>query len=248
MDGNSTPVTRAADMAAGCGILVVNSAGNEGGSSWHFIGAPADGDSVFSIGAVDGSGFYAGFSSVGPTYDGRMKPDVVAQGSGTTVVAGWGGVVQGSGTSFSSPVTAGALACLCQSAPSYTADQIRTIVRNTASQATNPDYQYGYGIPNMLNAFTMTGVPDSKSRLAEGYTLYPNPFQNDAMLQKTQGVSETSLIEILSITGAVIDSKSTELQGGAAVQLEALNGMTPGIYFIRITTEKSQQVLRAVKI
>ena len=86
MDGNTTPVTIGADMAVSKGMIVVNSAGNSGGSFWQYIGAPADGDSVFSIGAVDGLGNYAYFSSTGPTYDGRMKPNVVAQGQGSTII------------------------------------------------------------------------------------------------------------------------------------------------------------------
>ncbi|MBM3436273.1 MAG: hypothetical protein FJY07_08685, partial [Bacteroidetes bacterium] len=86
MDGNTTPVTKGADVAASKGMVVVNSAGNSGGSSWQYIGAPADGDSVFSIGAVDDMGNYAGFSSTGPTYDGRVKPNVVAQGQGCAII------------------------------------------------------------------------------------------------------------------------------------------------------------------
>ena len=118
MDGNTTPVTIGADMAVSKGMIVVNSAGNSGGSFWQYIGAPADGDSVFSIGAVDGSGNYAGFSSTGPTFDGRMKPNVVAQGQGSTIIDPWtGSVSYGSGTSFSSPITAGMIACLWQANP-----------------------------------------------------------------------------------------------------------------------------------
>jgi hypothetical protein len=91
MDGNTTVITRGADMAASKGILVVNSAGNSGGGSWQYIGAPADGDSVFSIGAVDPSGYYAYFSSTGPTYDGRIKPTVAGQGwVNAAVVTPWG--------------------------------------------------------------------------------------------------------------------------------------------------------------
>ncbi len=118
LDGNTAPATMAADLAASKGILVVNSAGNEGNNSWMYVNAPADGDSVFSIGAVDASGNYASFSSIGPTYDGRIRPNVVAQGQSSAIISSFSGnVVTGSGTSFSSPITAGMVACLWQAHP-----------------------------------------------------------------------------------------------------------------------------------
>jgi serine protease AprX len=160
MDGNSTPITTAADLAASKGMLVVNSSGNDGNSSWHYIGAPADGDSVFSIGAVTASGNYASFSSVGPTYDGRIKPNVVAQGSASAVInPNTGNVTTGSGTSFSSPITAGMVACLWQAHPNKRNMEIMEAIQQTASLATNPNYQLGYGIPNYFNAHTLLNVP-----------------------------------------------------------------------------------------
>jgi hypothetical protein len=248
MDGNTTPVTRAADLATSRGILVVNSAGNEGGSSWQYIGAPADGDSVFSIGAVDAFGNYALFSSTGPTYDGRTKPDVTAQGQGTTVIAGWGGVVQGSGTSFSSPVTAGALACLIQSQPSFSAEQIRNAVRNTASRAANPDSLYGWGIPNLMNARTFLSTTDSGPVPHEQFTLFPVPFTGTPTLTNNLKVSSTARVEILSVTGELIGSKVIGFQALASIGLNEFAGFPSGIYFLRISTGTSRQVIRAVKI
>jgi hypothetical protein len=153
MDGNTAPITIGADIAASKGILVTNSAGNSGNDSWHYIGAPADGDSVFSIGSVNGSGVYTYFSSTGPTYDGRIKPNVVAKGQGTTIVNPWNGsIYTGNGTSFSSPVTAGMVACLWQANPGKTNIEIMEAVQQSASQANNPDSLLGYGIPNYMQA------------------------------------------------------------------------------------------------
>ncbi len=160
MDGNTTPITIAADLAASKGILVVNSAGNSGSSSWHYIGAPADGDSVFSIGAVNSSGVYASFSSTGPTYDGRIKPNVVAQGQGSTIISAYSGnVISGNGTSFSSPITAGMVASLWQAHPDKKNTEIMEAIQQSATQALNPDSLLGFGIPDYFAAHTLLSVP-----------------------------------------------------------------------------------------
>jgi hypothetical protein len=248
MDGNTAPCTRAADLATSRGILVVNSAGNDGGSSWQYIGSPADGDSVFSIGAVDASGIYASFSSTGPTSDGRIKPDVTAQGYGTTVIGGWGGVGQGSGTSFSSPVTAGGLACLWQSVPAFSANQIRDAVRNTASMALAPNEQYGWGIPNLMNARTFLSSPGASPVAEEPFALFPIPFSTSPILKRSQKAPESITVETLSVTGQVLSTKEFSFRESSAISFNELNSMPSGIYFLKISTARGSQVIRAVKI
>jgi len=153
MDGNTTPITIGADLAASKGILVVNSAGNSGNDAWMYIGAPADGDSVFSIGAVNSLGSYVSFSSKGPTYDGRVKPNVVAQGSSSAIISPYtGNVSTGSGTSFASPITAGMVACLWQAHPGRKNTEIMAAIEQSGSQANNPDDLMGYGIPDYFAA------------------------------------------------------------------------------------------------
>ena len=152
MNGNTTVVTRGADLAAKKGILVVNSAGNEGNSSWKFIAAPADGDSVLTIGAVNNSGIIASFSSFGPTSDGQIKPDVVSVGSGTALSNTSGNVSSGSGTSFSCPNMAGLATCLWQLFPEFNNWKIITTLRQSADRFATPHPQYGYGLPNMKKA------------------------------------------------------------------------------------------------
>ena len=248
MDGKTTPITRAAELAASRGIIVVNSAGNEGGSPWQYIAAPADGDSVLTLGAVDAQGIYASFSSTGPTADGRIKPDVVAEGSGTAIIDQGGGVSSGYGTSFSCPIMAGAMACLLQSAPSFSAEQLRNAVRNTASRASTPDSLLGYGIPNMVNARLMLSGKTIISPEHETFSLSPVPFSSVTWLKSPLNLSEIIHVEILSITGQVIHTSNLNMNVTSSIRLDGFNTLPAGLYFVKITTQSGQQVLRAVKL
>lgn len=155
MDGNTAVTTIGADIAVSRGIVVVNSAGNEGTSSLHnTLIAPADGDSVIAVAAVTSSGTRASFSSVGPSADGRTKPDVAAMGSSVTVASSSGSnnFTFSSGTSFSCPLTSGVAALVLSANPSLTPMQVRDALRETSSQAASPDYYLGWGILNAYNA------------------------------------------------------------------------------------------------
>ena len=117
MDGKTTFISRGAEIAFSRGMIVVNSAGNEGNKPWHYISAPADAPSVLSIGAVDETSTITGFSSFGPTSDGRIKPEVSAQGGNVYVINYLGNIATSNGTSFSSPVMTGVITCLWQAFP-----------------------------------------------------------------------------------------------------------------------------------
>ena len=187
MNGHTTIVSRAAEIAASKGILLVNSAGNEGSNSWKKVIAPADvnGDSLIAVGAVDVNGNLASFSSRGPTFDGRIKPDLCARGQSNSLVSA-GGNPQGyttlSGTSFSAPLLAGLAACLTQARPTWPATLVIRALRETGSQAGSPDTLKGYGIANGLAAlrWTYPGVsapPPPAGRL--GLSLSgPNPLRS----------------------------------------------------------------------
>lgn len=152
MNGNTAVSTIGADIAASKGIVVVVSAGNEGDNSWKYITAPSDGDSVFCIGAVDRQGVYADFSSLGPSSDRRIKPLISAQGIDATV-QGRFSVTLSSGTSFSGPISAGGIACLMQAFPKATVMDIMEAVAVSGSIADDPDYELGYGIPDLYKAY-----------------------------------------------------------------------------------------------
>jgi serine protease AprX len=156
MDGNTTIVAKAADMAAKKGMLIVVAAGNEGTSSWHYIITPADADSVMAVGAVSTTGAVASFSSFGPSSDGQVKPSVAAVGLSAVIAnTSNGQPTFGNGTSFACPNMAGLSTCLWQAFPEVNNMSIINTLQQSATRATNPDDRVGYGIPNMKKAFVM---------------------------------------------------------------------------------------------
>jgi len=164
LDGHTTDITRAAEIAASKGILVVNAVGNNGNSPWLYLVAPADvdGDSLIAIGAVDLSGNPAGFSSYGPSADGRIKPDLAAPGVLVPVVTPGSDSTayhEESGTSLSTPLVAGLAACIMQARPAWSPRDVIRALRTTASAALHPNVRVGYGVPNGPRALGWTGGP-----------------------------------------------------------------------------------------
>ena len=153
MDGHTALVSRAANMAAGKGILVVNAAGNDGGDDWHVVGAPADADSVLSVGGINPwTGYHTSFSSFGPTADGRKKPNISAYGH--VIAEGKKGPSETQGTSFASPLMAGFAACVLQANPELKCMELFDRIQKAGDLYPYYDYAHGYGVPlasNILN-------------------------------------------------------------------------------------------------
>lgn len=157
MDGQTTRCSRAANIAAEKGMLVVVAAGNEGNKAWHYISAPADADNILTVGAVNIHDSIAAFSSWGPAADGRVKPEVCATGSQTALINPTNNsVIYGNGTSFACPIIAGMAACLWSALPHATNMEIRERIIQSADRNTHPHEQYGYGIPNAWQAYAQT--------------------------------------------------------------------------------------------
>ena len=156
LNGHYALMSREAAKAADKGIVVVCSAGNSGSGSWKKITPPGDAENVITVGAVNKYGVLAPFSSVGNTADGRVKPDVVAVGLGPDVMGTDGNLRHANGTSFSSPIMCGMVACLWQACPELTAKEIIELVRRSGDRAVFPDNIYGYGIPDLWKAYQST--------------------------------------------------------------------------------------------
>jgi len=248
MDGNTTPITIGADMAASKGILVVNSAGNEGYNEWHYISAPADGDSVLTVGAVDSEGNYVSFSSVGPTYDGRIKPDVMAQGS-YSVVAGPEGIGYGSGTSFSSPIMCGAAACLWQANPDYNNMEIINALRQSGNEALTPDNTYGWGIPDLVVANSLLVGNIELSAYKSNIICYPNPFNDFIVAEfnlESQEIADISLLNSQGVSLKKVSAK--DLQAGEnRIKFDGLGLLPKGIYFIQVSNVSGKITQKIIK-
>jgi serine protease AprX len=208
MDGNTALITRAADRAAAAGILVVNSAGNEGDDPWQTIAAPADADSVLTVGAVNVNGLYAPFSSRGPSADKRIKPNLAAQGQGAVLSSPSGSTISSNGTSFSSPILAGLATSFWQAYPQLTNMQVIDILQRSASQANSPDSLLGYGIPNFSKASQIASEQLKSSH--EAFRFYPNPVSDDSftLWVNTAHRNSTLNIRIFDITGRLISEQT----------------------------------------
>ncbi len=251
LNGNTTIITKGADIAASKGILVINSAGNSGSSSWLYIGAPADGDSVLAVGAVDANGQRATFSSVGPSADGRIKPNVMAQGQWTVVASLSGGVQIGNGTSFSAPVLTGLAACLWQTKPNANNMEIFKSIEKSAHQYNNPDSLMGYGIPNFQFAQYLLSLKTNEDLTKDLVrNIYPNPFKYYPVIEIYSRYEQPIEIEIYDLHGKnVLNQKiNFKANGYCKHQLQEMNSLSAGQYFIKINSQFLRDTYKVVKI
>ena len=248
MDGNTGVTTIAVDIATYLGVLCITSAGNWGTSEpppdpcdtlYYYISAPADADSVISVGAVNSEGDIAYFSSHGPTYDGRIKPEVCARGVSTWCVnANSDSYRTASGTSLSAPLVSGAAAVILSAHPDWTPMQVREAMMMTSDRVDTPDNDYGYGVIDVMaaidyetSAIDENSFPDEFSILK----IYPNPFNPTTTMQFKVGTDGHTSLHVYDITGHLVETIINEkLMAGDHYYKWDASGLSSGIYFIHI--------------
>lgn len=265
LDGQTAVTTKAVRIATRLGMLVVTAAGNEANNQdWggHIL-APADADSILAVGAVSSSGQLASFSSLGPTFDGRIKPDVVAQGLSVVAASSTGPDMFAtiSGTSLSTPLVSGSAALLLQAHPGWSPIDVWDALRLTASQAQSPDNAMGYGIINVsaaLNYDTLSNDPPGNS----SYTLslsriHPNPVNSsqsrNLMIKWTIGQRSNVGLNIYNLLGQKVVNlynRPTKLPGPGSVLWRGVDDqgrpVPSGIYFVRLSAGQETRVQRLV--
>ena len=245
MDGNTSIVARAADLAAATGILVVTSAGNEGNSSWRYISSPADADSVLAVGAVDSLGVKAGFSSFGPSADGQIKPDVVALGQLAYVLSASGNPGKANGTSFSGPIVAGFAASLWQANPSKSNYEMIQLIRQSGSQATNPDNSIGFGIPSYNRTLTSLGKLPAQNKV-----LVTNPVRDKPiiLILGQDWLVRPLEVQVWDATGKMLLRQQIKQPAvEQKLSIEPLS-LKKGLYVCRVTNGSNTTTVRFIKL
>jgi serine protease AprX len=249
LDGNTTAITRAADVAASKGIVVVNSAGNLGAGNWFYISAPADADSILAVGAVKPDEEATTFSSNGYSADNRVKPDVMALGA-VVIVANPSNLdyQAGSGTSFAAPAISGMAACLVQAHPTRSANDIVQAIRASADRYTNPNQKYGYGIPDFqLADLILANISLQDFSTNASPMLYPNPFGGNFSVVHFSDVREAGRIELIDMYGRLINSNDYSIYPGYNQLVVDTTALPKGVYIIRLVTESKSFELKAVR-
>ena len=250
LDGNTAVTTIGVDIAASLGVLTVTSAGNEGNDDWYYIITPADADSVLSVGAVNSSGDIAYFSSHGPTYDGRIKPEVCAMGLYTYCISPntTSEYSSASGTSLSAPLAAGAAAVVLSANLNLSAMELREALMMTASMADSPNNDYGWGIVNTLAAINYEFMGTEKAQTEfipiEYHVLktYPNPFNPSLIIQVSAPPGVVLNVDVFSYDGRFIANLYSGKQFATVQTLNWKPGNVPsGIYFIRSSVNGKEQ-------
>lgn len=240
MDGQTSFIARGANVALSRGMIVVNSNGNYRSSAWRIMGTPADNQNIFSVGAVDENRAIGWFSSPGPTADMRIKPDVAAMGTSVKVININSGIVTTNGTSFASPIIAGAIACFWEAFPDKTASEILNLVRQSAHLYQNPNYDMGYGIPDFELAYNQTLSLLNNKKL-QHVVFYPNPANHNVTIKLPESIQNGTMF---------LYNNQGQLVHNAIIyqnQLLNLENLSSGIYMYKISTINGDLLGKIIK-
>ena len=240
LNGATTVVTRAANIAASKGILLIVSAGNSG----TVVSAPADSPYVLAVGAINEDGLLAGFSSRGTYTPDVFKPDVVAQGQSTLLISVEGTYLRQNGTSFSGPIISGFAAGIWQAYSGKTAAEMREIIRNSGDRASEPHQQFGVGVPNFLRVVQL--LKQNTEGSASIFNAYPNPTQADLQIEVDEAFyGERIQIEIISAKGQL--TRQVEFIPFGHRNPLTISLQENGVYFVRVITNRGASSRKIIK-
>ena len=239
LDGKTVLSTLAANWASEKGIICVISAGNEGAKVWKYISSPADALDILSVGAVDSKAIKASFSSFGPSFDQRIKPDVAAMGQSTVLGSISSTITTGNGTSFSAPLIAGLTAGLIEKFPNKTAKQIMNGIRKSGTLSLSPDNNLGYGIPNYERALAIIDpIMSVEPSSFEGINVFPNPISIGQKLSMQRNNKEFIQVQLFNGQGQEI----LQFDWSSDVKEIYFGPMQTGKYYFRFTSQLFQKV------
>jgi len=249
LDGRTSRASRAASMAAARGMIVCVSAGNDGETNWKRISVPADADSIVTVGAVDREGQYASFSSVGYTADKRIKPDLMAMGQETAYQNSMGHINTGNGTSYSTPLLAGFIACLWQAFPDKGNMEIMDMLKRSASHCHQPDSLYGYGIPDFAKLLEQVSLPSGAQNDSYTLSVHPDTCADGFTLFLSPARHGRINIRIRTVSGRQVFSHTDYLSGYDAYQLPVAwdVGFASGIYMVEARTDAGTTTTIAIR-
>ena len=240
MTGNSAFASKGANIAFSKGILVVASAGNEALTSEPHVGVPAEATNVLAIGAVKSDKTYAAFSSIGPSFDNRVKPDVMAQGQASVLSDVSGTITIADGTSFSGPILAGMAACLWQALPGKTCQEIKQLITQSSDRFAAPTNQYGYGIPDFNLALSQGLSITSFSK--NDFVVYPNPTSDSVSISFPEGF-DAGTINLYTDVGQNV----LKIKISSQSPTFSLKSLDKGIYFYKIESNGQFQSGKIIK-
>jgi subtilisin family serine protease len=250
LDGDHLIASLGGDIAASKGLIVINSAGNEGNSDWQYISIPADGDSILAVGSVNSHGMRSVFSGKGWPGSGAVKPNIMAQGEGTAVINTNGEIVLSSGTSFSAPIIAGLTACLWQAFPERSNMEILSAIEQSGSQYLQPDLLNGYGLPDFQAAYALLYQRKNDIFPAAEISVFPNPFSSNITLTLPGPPDQDMIIHLVNDMGQVLFERHLDSGNRKTVNLyfTGVQGLLSGLYFLKIKTAEEVYVFKLIKV
>jgi len=243
LDGQTAPISIAANLAASRGMLLFNSAGNEGNNRWRKISFPADAEHVITVGSINRDSTRSSFSSLGYSADNRIKPDLMAMGSGVSAIDNSGIIRNSNGTSFSTPIIAGLAACLWEALPDLNSFEMLDLLRESGNKFHDPDSLMGYGIADVYKAYLSKQTAVGQIPVfSDPVYVSINPFDNRLYINMTnqEQYSRCALDIYTALGNRVLSTKN--LSGSIDV-----SSLPKGIYIVYLRSDNTQWVRKLVK-